>query len=142
MPVSLLRRRLITALPLAPCAVRATSLSEEPELRSFRLTTSDGVRLNVLEAAPAAVDPALPVIVLVPGWCMPATIWRAQLQALGQRFRTLAVDPRGQGDSEIPAAGYDAERRADDLRDQHSDNGNRIRNGGDEAGGNQPQTHQ
>jgi non-heme chloroperoxidase len=117
MPVSLWRRRLIAALPLAPCAVRAAVPGAEPALRSFRFTTSDGVRLNVLEAGPSSGDPTLPVIVLVPGWCMPATIWQAQLQSLGQRFRTLALDPRGQGDSQIPSGGYEAERRADDLRD-------------------------
>jgi non-heme chloroperoxidase len=115
--VSRSRRRLITALPLAASVPRALAAVEEPALRSFALTTDDGVRLNILEESPSPVDPSLPVIVLVPGWCMPATIWQAQLQALGQRFRTLAVDPRGQGDSEVPAAGYEAERRASDLRD-------------------------
>lgn len=98
-------------------AASAAKEGQDLALRSFRFTTSDGVRLNVLEAGPSVVDLSLPVIVLVPGWCMPATIWQAQLQALGQRFRTLAVDPRGQGESEIPASGYNAERRADDLRD-------------------------
>ena len=117
MRVSRSRRRLITALPLVACGGRALAAGEEPALRSFQLTTGDGVRLNVLEAGPLPPDPSLPVIVLVPGWCMPATIWQAQLQALGQRFRTLAPDPRGQGDSDIPAAGYEAERRASDLRD-------------------------
>jgi microsomal epoxide hydrolase len=112
-----LRRRLISALPLAACTARAVAAGDEPALRSFQLTTADGVRLNVLEAGPSPADPALPVIVLVPGWCMPALIWQAQLKAFGQRFRTLALDPRGQGDSEIPAAGYEAERRASDLRD-------------------------
>ena len=132
--VSQRRRRLITALPLAACAVRTTASAglpseaanaakegEEPALRSFRFATSDGVHLNVLEAlpsfAPGGATEGKPVIVLVPGWCMPATIWQAQVQALGHRFRTLALDPRGQGDSEIPAAGYEAQRRADDLRD-------------------------
>ncbi len=117
MPVSRSRRRLIAALPLAAYAARAAALDEELALRSFRLTTGDGVQLNVLEAGPSQVDPSLPVIVLVPGWCMPATIWQGQLQALGRRFRTLALDPRGQGDSEIPAAGYEPERRASDLRE-------------------------
>jgi len=56
-------------------------------------------------------------VVLLPGWCMPATIWHAQLVALGNRWPTLAIDPRGQGDSAIPAAGYTADRRADDLHD-------------------------
>jgi non-heme chloroperoxidase len=138
--VSRRRRRLITALPLVACSMRApvsarlpafaasaSSAGGELTLGSFRFTTSDGVRLHVLEALPSEArspsSPAVaategkPVIVLVPGWCMPATIWQAQLQALGQRFRTLALDPRGQGDSEVPAAGYDAARRADDLRD-------------------------
>jgi non-heme chloroperoxidase len=115
MGVSRLRRRLIAALPLAACAMRGTG--EEAATRSFTLTTDDGVRLNVLETGPQQPDPALPVIVLVPGWCMPAMIWQAQLQAFGQRFRTLALDPRGQGDSEAPAAGYDAQRRASDLHE-------------------------
>jgi microsomal epoxide hydrolase len=128
--VSQARRRLISALPaFAAVAAHASTSDEaantagqgqEPALRSFRVTTSDGVRLNVLEASPSSALGATegkPVIVLVPGWCMPATIWQAQLQALGQRFRTLALDPRGQGDSDVPATGYDAQRRADDLRD-------------------------
>jgi microsomal epoxide hydrolase len=111
------RRRLIQALPLAAYLARAAAAGADPTLRSFQLTTDDGVRLNVLEAGPEQPDARLPVIVLVPGWCMPATIWSAQLQAFGQRFRTLALDPRGQGDSEIPAAGYEAQRRASDLHE-------------------------
>jgi microsomal epoxide hydrolase len=110
------RRRLIAALPLAAWGARAAA-DETAVMRSFRFTTGDGVRLNVLEAGPSPADPALPVIVLVPGWCMPALIWQAQLKAFGQRFRTLALDPRGQGDSDIPAGGYDAEQRASDLRE-------------------------
>ncbi len=117
MPVSRSRRRLISALPLAACALGAPAAGDTPAAPSFQFTTDDGVRLNVLQAAPPQADPSLPVIVLVPGWCMPASIWQAQLQALGQRFRTLALDPRGQGDSEVPAAGYEAERRAMDLRE-------------------------
>ncbi|SRR5258706_729016 len=116
MSVSRSRRQLITALPLVAVAAR-TAAAPAPTLGSFQVTTSDGVRLSVMQATPPESDPNSPVIVLVPGWCMPALIWQAQLQAFGQRFRTLAVDPRGQGESEIPAAGYEAERRAGDLRD-------------------------
>jgi len=116
MPVSLPRRRLIAAFAAA-AAARAAAASTEATLRSFQFRTADGVRLNVLEAGPDQPDPALPAILLVPGWCMPATIWQAQLAALGPRFRTLALDPRGQGDSEIPVTGYDAERRASDLHE-------------------------
>jgi non-heme chloroperoxidase len=116
MGVSRARRRLIAALPAA-YAVRGWAAVDPPVLRNFQVKTDDGVRLNILESGPSSVDPSLPVIVLVPGWCMPATIWQEQLHALGRRFRTLALDPRGQGDSEIPAAGYDAERRAADLQE-------------------------
>src|SRR6267142_83802 len=111
MSVSRSRRQLITALSLAAAAAR-TAAAPAPSLGSFQVTTSDGVRLSVMQATPPEPDPNSPVIVLVPGWCMPALIWQAQLQAFGQRFRTLAVDPRGQGESEIPAAGYEAELRA------------------------------
>ena len=93
--------------------------------------TSDGVRLSLLERTPAgpagrgdadagasaAPEPGATTIVLLPGWCMPATIWRAQLLGLGERWPTVAIDPRGQGESQIPADGYTADRRADDLHD-------------------------
>lgn len=78
--------------------------------RSF--VTSDGVRLNVLETGRSA---GTPVIALVPGWCMPAAIWRHQLAGLGTHHRVAALDPRGQGDSEVAPRGYDAERRAADI---------------------------
>ena len=46
---------------------------------------------------------------------MPASIWEQQLRALGTRYRTAALDPRGQGGSEIPAGGYTLERRTRDI---------------------------
>ena len=91
------------------------------QFASHTIVTSDGVRLNVLEHAPeveAGENPGRQLtIALLPGWCMPATIWRRQLTGLGARWPTLAIDPRGQGQSEIPATGYTADRRADDLHD-------------------------
>jgi len=84
------------------------------EVSSARFTTSDGVRLHVLEAGP---QHAGPVIAFVPGWSMPAAVWRAQLGALGATHRVAALDPRGQGESEIPPGGYSIDRRADDVRE-------------------------
>jgi len=75
-------------------------------------TSSDGVRLHVLEAGAHHTGP---VIVLVPGWSMPASLWQAQLEELGRRHHVIAFDPRGQGLSDIPAGGYHIDRRADDL---------------------------
>jgi non-heme chloroperoxidase len=79
--------------------------------RTFR--TSDGVHLSILEAGRRANGNFN--IAFVPGWCMPASIWRAQLEALGARYHSLALDPRGQGESQVPAHGYTAERRATDI---------------------------
>jgi len=89
---------------------------EVPGARRRSFVTSDGVTLSYLESA-AAADSRAPTIVLMPGWCMPAAIWRAQLADLGTRFRTLALDPRGQGESEVPAQGYTAARRAADVHE-------------------------
>lgn len=109
-----------------PVGVTAAGTAPPAPVSTRFLMTGDGVRLNVLECSPGGAGASAnadtdtvrpPTIVLVPGWCMPATIWREQLIGLGSRWRTLALDPRGQGQSEIPATGYTADRRADDLDD-------------------------
>lgn len=48
-------------------------------------------------------------IVFVHGWAQSAGCWAAQLAdpALTERFRLVAVDLRGHGASDVPAAGYD-----------------------------------
>jgi non-heme chloroperoxidase len=73
--------------------------------------TSDGVRLHYLEAGPVSGH----TIVLVPGWTMPAWIWMPQIQALSHQYRVVAFDPRGQGDSAVPASGYEPVRRGLDV---------------------------
>lgn len=91
------------------------------EIRSTTFITSDGVHLRVVEASPrrpaGAVAATMPVVALVPGWSMPADIWQPQLAALGAGRRVAALDPRGQGESEVPAHGFDTERRAADVRE-------------------------
>jgi microsomal epoxide hydrolase len=91
------------------------------EIQSSTFITSDGVRLRVMEAAPRrpndAMAATMPVIAFVPGWSMPAAIWQPQLDALGASRRVAALDPRGQGESEIPARGFSIERRAADVRE-------------------------
>ena len=89
--------------------------AETMSRRSFR--TSDGVNLSVLEAGAAAERREQLQIAFVPGWCMPAALWHDQIVALGARYHTLALDPRGQGQSDAPAHGYSAERRATDLHE-------------------------
>jgi microsomal epoxide hydrolase len=105
--VSLRRRAALAAAILAAVPAAASALDS----RFF--STSDGVRLRVLEGGPLHA----PTIAFVPGWSMPADIWRFQLEALGARYRVAALDPRGQGRSEIPRSGYTLERRAADVRE-------------------------
>lgn len=89
-------------------------------LRSVHFNSSDGVRLHVLETCPSgksAQYAAAPVIAFVPGWSMPAAVWREQLLALGRTHCVAALDPRGQGESEVAGSGYNIARRATDIRE-------------------------
>ncbi|RZQ64317.1 alpha/beta fold hydrolase [Amycolatopsis suaedae] len=66
---------------------------------------SGGVRLG-LRVAGAERTPA---IVLVHGWAQSSLAWSAQLADpdLAERFRLVAVDLRGHGNSDVPVEGYD-----------------------------------
>jgi len=105
-----------TALAVAP---RANAAPKKPRpkvsLHSTSFKTSDGVRLRVIETRASNPVASAPVLAFVPGWSMPAAIWEPQLRALGARYRSAALDPRGQGESEVPASGYTVERRAEDI---------------------------
>jgi non-heme chloroperoxidase len=79
--------------------------------QSRRLITSDGARLHYLEAGPSQA----PTILFVPGWTLPGWIFERQIAALSDRFHVLALDPRGQGDSEVTRFGYTHERRGRDI---------------------------
>jgi len=75
--------------------------------------TSDGVRLHVIEAGP----PKAQTIVFVPGWAMPAWIFQPQIAAFARAYHVVALDPRGQGDSDVPSDGYNLVRRGQDIGD-------------------------
>jgi microsomal epoxide hydrolase len=72
-------------------------------------TTSDGVRLHYIEAGRGRT------IVLVPGWTMPAWIFEAQIADFSRSFHVVALDPRGQGESDIASSGYEQDRRGQDI---------------------------
>ncbi len=73
--------------------------------------SSDGVTLHYLEAGPTDAH----TLVFVPGWTMPAWIWMPQILAFCHRYHVVAFDPRGQGDSAVPATGYEPVRRGRDV---------------------------
>lgn len=95
----------------------ATKDSSSPSIASRRFQTTDNVSLHYLEAIPKLAKPRSTVILLVPGWSMPASIWKSQLEVLGKKWHTIALDPRGQGLSEIPPHGFDIDRRSDDIHE-------------------------
>ena len=74
--------------------------------KSGTITTSDGVKIHYLEAGQG------PAILFIPGWTMPAEIWRPQIDYFSQHYHVVAVDPRSQGDSDKPGDGNYPERRA------------------------------
>jgi non-heme chloroperoxidase len=80
-------------------------------VQSRYFITSDGVRLHYLEAGP----PGAHILLFVPGWTMPAWIWAPQIAAFSHQYHVVAFDPRGQGDSDAPATGYEPGRRGQDI---------------------------
>ncbi len=48
---------------------------------------------------------------------MPLWLFDEQFAALGKHHRVIALDPRGQGESDVPASGYNFERRAADIHE-------------------------
>jgi len=128
-PRDAVRRRVLRAASLlALCPPLPAVAQPEPDDWNHRtFVTSDGVHLHAIERFPrSAVASRALTVLLVPGWCMPATVWRGQIEALGARWRTIALDPRGQGESEIPAQGYDADRRGDDIAELRNSLGRTV----------------
>lgn len=82
-----------------------------PVTRSRFFTASDGTRLHMLQSGSGQT------IVFVPGWDMPGWIFEPQLRDFSRTYNVVAFDPRGQGDSDIPAAGYELHRRGHDIAD-------------------------
>ncbi len=87
------------------------------EVTRRALETSDGVALSFLEAGRDHAAKSDLTIALITGWSMPAALWQGQLEPFGRQYYTLALDPRGQGESQVPSHGFTAERRATDLKE-------------------------
>ncbi len=110
---------LLLGLPAAQAVAQPPTLSA-PTLSAPTLSadvtdhfflSSDGVRLHYLEAGPSGAH----TLVFVPGWTMPAWIWMPQIHGFSRTYHVIAFDPRGQGDSATPSAGYEPVRRGRDV---------------------------
>lgn len=73
-----------------------------------------GIRLNVIEAGNIGVRPML----FVHGWSQGSLSWAKQFDSpLAERFRLVALDLRGHGDSDKPEDGYtNSQTWADDIQ--------------------------
>lgn len=98
--------------PGQPSGKRSPASAKPVPVVRGQFLTSDRVRLSYLFGGKAS---ALTPLVFVPGWSMPAELFRPHLQRLSASRRVWALDPRGHGHSEAPETGYDADRRARDL---------------------------
>jgi pimeloyl-ACP methyl ester carboxylesterase len=103
------------ALALSAAVVAGTAGSRGARAQAAgtpgQVTTSDGVTLSYLEAGSG------PVILMIPGWSQTAEQFKYQLAGLSDRYRVIALDLRGHGDSEKPAFGYKISRLAKDVHD-------------------------
>ena len=79
----------------------------QPGLEGFmhRFRTVNGVRLHYVEGGEAEGE----VIVLLAGFPESWYAWRQVMPFFAERYRVIAPDLPGQGDSDRPAEGYDTE---------------------------------
>jgi pimeloyl-ACP methyl ester carboxylesterase len=74
-------------------------------------TTSDGVKLSYLEAGKGQP------FVMIPGWSQTADQWHHQINHFSKKYRVLALDMRGHGESEKPGHGYRIYRLSKDVKE-------------------------
>jgi esterase len=92
--------------------VAGIDIADTPGPR-LRDVVMNRIRLSVLDWGPATA----PAIVLLHGGSLTAHTWDLVCAALSRRYRCLAVDMRGHGDSEWPADGdYRLATLAEDIR--------------------------
>ena len=108
-----MRRAFLSAALIAFC-IGCTQLPAQTELDKKFVTTSDGVRIHVMDSGKGQAG----TLVFIPGWTVPAEIWRPQIEYFTKAgYRVIAIDPRSQGDSDKPTEGHYPERRARDYKE-------------------------
>ncbi|MFC6735186.1 alpha/beta fold hydrolase, partial [Halolamina salina] len=87
---------------------------KRPPMRTHTVSRPDGPAIHVAESGPSDA----PAVLFVHGYSQSHLCWRGQLRSsLADRYRLVAMDLRGHGDSEKPPSGYaDSEAWADDVQ--------------------------
>ena len=85
-----------------------------PSLVDTTVTTASKVTIHYLQSGDPEGSRAL---VLIPGWRLPAYLWKRQLDVFGRTMRVIALDPRSQGTSTMMRTGNTPEIRAQDLHE-------------------------
>ena len=73
------------------------------------------IRCNGVELAVDDTGGAKPTVLLSHGLLYSRRMWDAQIAAMRGRFRCVAYDHRGQGESEMPATGLDMDTLTEDA---------------------------
>jgi non-heme chloroperoxidase len=95
----------------APALVASRTARAQTPGQTGQVTTSDGVNLHYLEAGSGKP------ILMIPGWSQTAEQFKYQLSGLSDRYRVIAIDMRGHGESDKPEFGYKISRLAKDVHD-------------------------
>ena len=101
----------LSAFARALCisAVLLASTALAAEIKEGYFTTNDGVRIHYMEAGSGKV------LVMIPGWSQTAAQFKHQLDGLSDRYRVIALDMRGHGESSKPDHGYRIHRLSKDV---------------------------
>jgi non-heme chloroperoxidase len=81
------------------------------DIKEGFFTTSDGVRIHYMEAGSGKP------LVMIPGWSQTAAQFKHQLEGLSDRYRVIALDMRGHGESSKPSHGYRIHRLSKDVHE-------------------------
>src|SRR6058998_3881616 len=109
------RRSFLKTTTLSAAALALPHLIEPSHARGAGgpgfVTTNDGYKLRYEEAGSGKP------LVCIPGWSQTAAQWKHQVSGLSDRYRVIAVDMRGHGESTKPDHGYTIQRLAKDVQD-------------------------
>jgi len=98
---------LMCALCVSAALLASTAFAAE--IKEGYFTTNDGVRIHYMEAGSGKL------LVMIPGWSQTAAQFKHQLDGLSDRYRVIALDMRGHGESSKPDHGYRIHRLSKDV---------------------------